>query len=144
MKFWLMITTPFFAAPSFGTPNASRPKGDAVIEKLKIQVGERKFTATLLDNETVTAFKTLLPLTLEMPDLNNYEKHVDLSKNLPTESSNPKNIDVGDLMIYGSNTLVLFNTSFPTSYSYTKLGKIDDVSDFATAIGSAIVTFKIE
>lgn len=38
-------------------------------------------------------------------------------------------------MFYGSRTLVLFYKSFSTSYSYTKIGKIDDVTGLLAALG---------
>jgi hypothetical protein len=42
---------------------------------LKIKIGERIFNATLLDNPTTIAFKALLPLTVNMNELNNNEKY---------------------------------------------------------------------
>ena len=55
-------------------------------------------------------------------------------------------INNGDLMLYGSKTLVLFYQSFSTSYSYTKLGSVDDASSLASALGSgnSIVSFELE
>lgn len=108
--------------------------------KLKITIGTSVFTATLYNNPTVTAFKTRLPMTINMRDLNANEKYVDLSENLPANASNPGTIQTGDLMLYGSNTLVLFYKSFSTSYSYTPMGRIDDIAGLTTALGSGNVT----
>lgn len=112
--------------------------------KIKITVNSLIFTATLLDNNSAKAFKEMLPLTINMVELNNNEKYFDLPNSLPTNSSNPQAINSGDLMLYGSKTLVLFYKTFSTSYSYTRLGKIDDTTGLATALGSGNVTITIE
>ena len=114
--------------------------------KIKIKVDSQTFTATLLDNNSAKAFKEILPLTINMVELNSNEKYYDLPNSLPTNSSNPVTIKNGDLMLYGSKTLVLFYKTFSTSYSYTKLGAVDDVTGLATALGSGniTVTFELE
>lgn len=112
--------------------------------KIKIKVNSKTFTANLLDNNTAKAFKEMLPLTISMVELNGNEKYFDLSKGLPTNSSNPGTIQNGDLMLYGSKTLVLFYKTFSTSYSYTRLGKLDDSTGLAAALGSENVTITFE
>lgn len=112
--------------------------------KMKIRLGNSTFTATLYDNATAAAFKALLPMTVSMVELNENEKYVDLSRNLPTNRSNPGTIQAGDLMLYGSSTLVLFYKTFSTSYSYTRLGQIDDVTGLAAAVGLGNVTVTFE
>lgn len=112
--------------------------------KIKIKVGEKTFTATLLDNSTATAFKALLPLTIKMNELNDNEKFAQLSKSLPINPSVPASIQSGDLMMYGSTTLVLFYKGFSTSYSYTKIGKIDDVTGLVAALGSDAISVTYE
>ncbi|WP_179018404.1 cyclophilin-like fold protein [Winogradskyella forsetii] len=114
--------------------------------KMKITIGSRVFTATLYDNQSATAFKEMLPLTINMTELNGNEKYFDLPENLPANASNPKTIQNGDLMLYGSNTLVLFYKTFSTSYSYTKIGKVDNPEDLQKALGSGNVnvTFELE
>ena len=114
--------------------------------KIKIKVNDQTFTATLLDNNSAKAFRELLPLTISMVELNGNEKYYDFPNALPTASANPGTIRNGDLMLYGSKTLVLFYKTFSTSYSYTKLGAIDDATGLASALGSGNVTviFEVE
>ena len=112
--------------------------------KMKITIGTHVFAATLSDNETAVAFKAKLPMTIHMTELNGNEKYFDLSENLPTDASNPGTIQTGDLMIYGSRTLVLFYKTFSTSYPYTRLGRIDDPSGLATVLGSGNTTVTVE
>lgn len=107
--------------------------------RMWMTVGERRFAITLVDNEAARAFAALLPLTLDMPDLNSNEKHVRLPKALPTNASRPGTIRTGDLMLWGSDTLVVFYLAFESSYSYTRLGRIDDPAGLAQALGPSSV-----
>ena len=130
---------------SKGSPAQSN-SNDTTTNKMKIKIGSKTFTASLFNNPTVAAFKEMLPLTLNMTELNGNEKYFHLSTSLPTNASNPGTIHSGDLMLWGSNSLVLFYQTFSTSYSYTKLGRFNDIEDLAAAVGSGsvIVTFEME
>lgn len=111
---------------------------------MKVTIGTVSFTATLATSATAIAFKAMLPLTLNMSDFNNNEKVGSLPGSLTTAASNPGTIHAGDIMLYGSSSLVLFYETFSTSYSYTKIGRIDDVSRLKAALGAGNVTMKIE
>jgi len=116
------------------------------IVNMNITVGNTIFTATLEDNETTKAFVKQLPLTLDMSELNGNEKYNYLSSNLSADkASSPGKINEGDLMLYGNNCLVLFYNTFNTSYSYVKLGHIDNTTGLNKAVGSGSVkvTFSI-
>lgn len=54
------------------------------------------------------------------------------------------NIKAGDIMLYGNNCLVLFYKGLHTSYSYTKMGHIEDVSGLIEALGNGNVILKFE
>ncbi|PKB14970.1 cyclophilin-like fold protein [Flavobacterium sp. 5] len=112
--------------------------------KMRITIGDKVFYVTLSDNPTASAFKALLPMTLTLSELNNNEKVYHLNTTLPTNSSPGGTIQVGDFMLYGNNALVLFYESFNTSYTYTRLGKVDDISGYKVALGSGNVTVKFE
>jgi hypothetical protein len=116
----------------------------ATMNKMKITIGSKTFTATLYENPTVAALKAMLPLMLEMTELNGNEKYFRLATELPVDAAKPGTIQAGDLMLWESNTLVLFYKTFRTSYSYTKLGRIDDASGLATAVGSGSVKVRFE
>ena len=102
-------------------------------------VGKRRFTITLTDNAAARAFVAQLPLTLDMSELNGNEKHAELPKALPANASRPGTIRAGDLMLYGDETLVIFYVTFTSSYSYTRLGRVDDPARLAEALGPGSV-----
>ena len=98
-------------------------------------VGERRFAITLADTRAAQAFAAMLPLTLDMEELNGNEKMFDLPTTLPQNPSRPGTIRNGDLMLYGAKTLVLFYLTFDSSYSYTRLGRVDDPAGLAQVLG---------
>lgn len=107
--------------------------------KLTIQVGDQNFTATLEESETTRALLSRLPLTVTMEEMNGNEKFYYLPASLPTQSRQPGTIRTGDLMLYGSDCLVLFYETFSSSYRYTRLGRIDDPTGLAAALGRGSV-----
>ncbi|MCI8210020.1 hypothetical protein AUC61_10785 [Pseudomonas sp. S25] len=107
--------------------------------RIGMTVGDRQFAVTLADNDTARALAARLPLTLNMPDLNGNEKHVTLAQKLPTVPFRPGVIHNGDLMLYGSDTLVLFYLTFDSPYSYTRIGRVEGVEDLAKVLGRSNV-----
>jgi len=125
--------------------NENNGEGDEMSRNIIIRAGGRSFAATLEDNATARAFAALLPMTVTMNELNGNEKYCYLPENLPTDSYRPGTIQNGDLMLYGSDCVVLFYETFSSSYSYTRIGQLDNPSGLASALGqgSARVTFEI-
>ena len=125
--------------------NNENSEGGEEEMKLNIKIGDKNFTATLEDNATTREFINKLPLTINMSELHGNEKYYYFDESLPTNTERIRNINTGDLMLYGSDCLVLFYDSFSTSYSYTRLGHIDNPEGLANAVGSGNVevTFEI-
>ena len=92
-------------------------------------INSNEYSIDLEDNKTVNELKDLLPLKLNMQELNGNEKYAYLDKELTTNSYNPKEIKKGDIMLFGNNCLVLFYKGFETTYSYTKIGHINNLED---------------
>lgn len=124
------------------TPAASTASPTASSTTLNMSIGTRRFAITLADNAAARAFAAQLPLTLDMADLNANEKHAQLPAALPNKESRPGQIRNGDLMLYGSRTLVLFYLSFDSSYAYTRLGRVNDPRGLAEALGAGDVQLR--
>lgn len=124
--------------------DANKGKTDMNENRIRITVGANTFTATLVDNPTASAFKAMLPLSLKMSDLHGNEKFFHLPSRLLSNDVNPKTIETGDLMLWSSKSVVLFYKTFSTSYSYTKLGRIDNPKGLSDAVGEGDVTIKFE
>ena len=108
-----------------------------------ITIGEHRFKTTLANTSAAREFAAQLPLTLNMADLHNNEKHAKLEKSISTDTHQPKRIHNGDLMLWGSLTVVLFYKDFDTSYEYTRIGHIERASKLPQILGSesAIIAF---
>ena len=106
-----------------------------------VSAGGKSFTAKVEDSETGRAFVAKLPLTLSMTELNGNEKYC-YGVSLPTASRYYSTIEAGDLMLYGSNCVVLFYGA-AGGYPYTRIGRLTSTAGLASALGtgSASVTF---
>lgn len=109
--------------------------------KMTVQVGESTFTAALEDNAAVDALVRMMendgPVTIRMRDYAGFEKVGALGSSLPT-SNRQTTTQAGDIVLYQGNQIVLFYGS--NSWSYTRLGKIDDLTGWAEALGSGDVS----
>lgn len=123
------------SAADFQTVEAGAENPQQQIPRMQMAVGEHHFTITLVDTETARAFASLAPLTLAMTDLNSNEKHADVMVSLPRNPKAPGMITAGDLMLYGSKTLVVFYKTFQTPYSYTRIGKIENPDGLVQVLG---------
>lgn len=120
--------------------NGNNDSNQAASRDIRITIGNRSFAATLEDNAAGNAFAARLPITVTMSEMNGNEKYYYLSDNLPTDSYRPGTIRNGDLMLYGSNCIVIFYETFTSSYSYTRLGKIMTPEGLAATLGRGNVT----
>ena len=102
---------------------------------MTIRIGEQEFIAALEDSDTGRAFAALLPMELHMTELNGNEKYHYLMGPLPAASQRVGHIEAGDIMLFGGDCVVVFYQSFDTPYSYTRIGKINDIEGLADALG---------
>ena len=110
------------------------------VKNMNVIINNREYNVILEDNETVKEFLNLLPQEFSMEELNGNEKYAYMSESLPTNAINPMHIMAGDIMLYGDHCIVIFYKSFDTSYSYTKIGHIDNLSNLGN--GSIHVRFE--
>ena len=107
---------------------------------ISVIIDGKTYKLNLESNTTVDEFIKLLPKEYTMNELNGNEKYVYINESLSTVKYMPKRIEKGDVMLYGDNCIVIFYKSFDTSYSYTKIGHIDDLDD----LGNGSITIKFE
>lgn len=117
--------------------------GDDLSMKINLTINGNSFTAMLYDNETTRELLNRFPLEVSMSELNGNEKYYYFDESLPTNSYKPGNISTGDIMLYGSDCLVIFYEDFDTPYSYTRIGKIDNVDNLKNALGKGNVNVVI-
>lgn len=110
------------------------------IMQMNVQVGDTMFSATLEKNTAVDAFVELMktaPIVIQMSDYSRFEKVGSLGTNLPA-SNNQTTTQSGDIVLYNGNQIVIFYGS--NSWSYTRIGKINDLTGWKEALGAGDVT----
>lgn len=114
--------------------------------KMNVQIGSSTFTATLESNEAVDALVEMMengPVTISMSDYSGFEKVGALGTSLPT-SDYQMTTQAGDIVLYNGDQIVIFYGS--NSWSYTRLGKIDDLTGWEEVLGTGNVevTFSLD
>ncbi len=108
--------------------------------KMNVTVGGRTFTATLEENDAVREFVEMMresPVSVEMRDYSGFEKVGGLGRSLTANDSQTTTV-AGDVVLYCGDQIVMFYGS--NSWSYTRLGHIDDLTGWEDALGSGSVT----
>lgn len=123
--------------------NSSTQKAEQEMT-MEISIGDKTYAVRLEDNETVKELTARLPMELTMEELHGNEKYNYLPEALPTAAEAIGTIHAGDLMLFGSGCLVLFYEDFETTYSYTRIGRLENSSGLSETLGSGsvIVTFE--
>lgn len=133
-------TKVWFKVKVAGPGMSAQRKGTPVV----LTVNGKRFQAVFYDNKAAKAVLQKMPVTLTMKELNGNEKYHFFDMEFPTEEKTPGTIFAGDIKLYGSDCFVVFYKSHRTSYSYTDLGKIEDVSGFTEAVGRGTVEITFE
>ena len=110
------------------------------VENMNVQVGDVVFSATLEENEAVSALVEMMqerPVAIQMSDYSGFEKVGPLGASLPVNNSQTTT-QAGDIVLYNGSQIVIFYGS--NSWSYTRLGHIDDLTGWEDALGSGEVT----
>ena len=136
----LIVAMMMFFATACTPEDKPLTPSTTTVGDITLTIGDRTFTATMEQNSTAEAFRALLPLTLEMQELNDNEKYHYLSQSLPTNRTKVGTIHAGDIMLYGDNCVVVFYETFTTTYQYTPIGHITNPEGLKEALGSGKVT----
>lgn len=110
------------------------------VANMNVQVGDVVFSATLEENEAVSALVERMresPVVIQMSDYSGFEKVGPLGTSLPASNSQTTT-QAGDIVLYNGNQIVIFYGS--NSWSYTRLGHIDNLTGWEDALGSGDVT----
>ena len=108
--------------------------------EMNVQIGNTVFTVTLEDNAATCELVEMLreaPVSINMNDYGSFEKVGPLGRSLTTDN-HQITTTAGDIVLYQGNQIVMFYGS--NSWSYTKIGRIDDLTGWKEALGNGSIT----
>ena len=107
---------------------------------MKININSEKYVINVENEALMEEIYNALPETFTMNELNGNEKYYYLNSTMKNANSEAVGqVQRGDVMLFGSDCLVIFYDSFETEFRYTKIGHIDNLGD----IGSSNVEVSI-
>ena len=119
-------------------------QGEGGHMKLNMLVNNKTYTVLLEDNRAARELVRMLPLTIEMNELNGNEKYYYFDTSFSKDEEKVTTIQNGDVMLYGDDCLVLFYDSFSTPYRYTRIGHVENAEDLANILGNHSVIITLE
>ena len=117
---------------------------DEMLNTIDINIDGNDYILRLEKNDTAKEFINILPKNFKMKELNGNEKYIYLENSFTVNPKKVKKIESGDVMLFGDDCLVIFYKSFDTSYSYTKIGHIDNLIDLGSNDSEVIIKRKGE
>ena len=114
------------------------------MDKIKLKINNIEYEVILENNDTVKDLIKLLPLNINMNELNGNEKYYYLDSSIRSNPSKVGKINTGDIMLYGDDCIVIFYESFNTSYSYTRIGKVVNTENLKENLGSSSINVLFE
>ncbi len=114
---------------------------DAELSENKIDISFNGYTysAVLADNSSAKAFADLLkngPLTISAHDYGSFEKVGELGTTLP-QNDEQITTSAGDIILYQGNQITIYYAQ--NTWSFTRLGRMDDPSGLQEALGTGDV-----
>ena len=123
--------------PTITNTNANTKEEENV---MKININSEKYVINVENEALMEEIYNALPETFTMNELNGNEKYYYLNSTMKNANSEAVGqVQKGDVMLFGSDCLVIFYDSFETEFRYTKIGHIDNLGD----IGSSNVEVSI-
>ena len=113
-------------------------------ETMQMKIGDKEYSVVLNNNNTTKALRELLPMTVTMAEFNGNEKYYLLHNSLPSRPEHVGQVKSGDVMLFGDDCLVVFYKDFKTTYSYTRIGHIENATDLEQTLGRGSVTITFE
>jgi hypothetical protein len=107
--------------------------------RMQIEINNKIYSVVLENNITADALRQRLPMTLNMEDLNGNEKYTYLTEPLPEMPQPMDLLQMGDVLLWGNDCLVIFYNNASTIYQYTKIGHIENAEDLAITVGRGSV-----
>ena len=106
---------------------------------MKVYCGNKLLSMELADNQSAKAFAEKVSkgdIKIKMSDYGNFEKTGSLGFILPRSDENI-NTSAGDVILYQGSQITIYYA--PNSWNFTKLAKIEDVSDLKEKLGKGSI-----
>ena len=140
-----LVSAMAFSHAACGGDNTTTKHGDNM--KIRLRIGNRALTGTLIGSKTAQDFVSLLPLTLTMNDLFGREKFAHLPRAISTEGKRTQIYEVGDIAYWspGPDVAIYYQhdgEKIPNP-GIIVIGKLDSGVDAFNVPGSAEVKIEV-
>lgn len=108
--------------------------------KINVRIGNTTFTGALEDNAATRELVEMMkqaPISINMSDYSGFEKVGSLGRSLTTDN-HQTTTSAGDIVLYNGNQIVMFYGS--NSWSYTRIGRIENLSGWQETLGNGDIT----